>query len=61
MGDGQVVRLWGAGILSHHGFVSKSGGGTLEVWDMTTLVLGKFGLVWSEAIFAGLETGWSGP
>ena len=30
--------------------------------DLTSqVVLGKFSLVWSWAIFAGLETGWPSP
>ena len=32
-----------------------------EGLDLVLVVLGKFGLVWSQAIFAGPETGQSGP
>ena len=33
----------------------------LTVVSVGKLVLGKFGLVWSQAIFSGPETGQSGP
>ena len=35
--------------------------GNCHTWSLVSLVLGKFGLVWSRAIFAGLETGQSSP
>ena len=35
-------------VLSHHGFASKSGGGALEVWDMTARAVGCIQVRWQH-------------